>query len=75
MISGDGIGVVAIYENLGGLMVAVIWCAAFTHPDIASLVTPLFAFGGKRVVLKSIIILAEYILSLSLFPACGREGG
>jgi hypothetical protein len=20
----------------------------FTHPDIASLVTPLFAFGGKR---------------------------
>jgi hypothetical protein len=25
--------------------------APFTHPDIATLVTPLFAFGGKRVAL------------------------
>ena len=38
---------------------------AITHPDIVSLVDPLFAFGGKRVNENKI----------TLFPACGREGG
>jgi hypothetical protein len=39
-----------------------------THPDIASLVDLLFAFGGKRV--RRIMI-----KELTFFHACGREGG
>jgi hypothetical protein len=42
--------------------------APFTHPDIATLVTPLFAFGGKRGTEISLI-------RVTLFTACGREGG
>jgi hypothetical protein len=40
--------------------------AAITHPTIASLGHPLFAFGGKRVG-----IVNRNQLS---FPICGREG-
>jgi hypothetical protein len=40
-------------------------------PDIASLVAPLFAFGGKRGMKN----FSGFEFKQTLFTACGREGG
>ncbi len=54
--------------RLAGLLIRFtchsVYLSAETHPDSASLVDPLFAFGGKRV----------GVMQTTLFPACGREG-
>jgi hypothetical protein len=35
--------------NRGALCISLLPAVASTHPDIAALADPLFAFGGKRV--------------------------
>ena len=53
--------------------VRVVVLAVNTHPDTATLIDPLFAFGGKRV--TRFIKPKSFQLTNTLFTACGREGG